>query len=410
MNNDCIRYFEAQNVCNYKFFGYDYRYLEFVRTRYAQFGSVVLGELLSKFSDFPCANLNEVSQDCEYLLYQLKEMYIYNELARSIDEGQQQFPNDGIQLLGFLENKVSELRNITPALAEYDAIAAAKSRQEKYLKKSNDPRAFIPTGFPELDQLFGGWSKEGELGSILARMGMGKTWLLIYSCVSAWKAGFKPGFISIEMGKDDIGYRIDTLISGLSNSALRRGEAVDMKAYNQYIASLEGKSGILIRSKGDFQGHITPSKIKTWIETENLDIVFLDGIGYVENERLNAGFKSEASTTTDVAEDLMSVSTETGCPIILTSQANRAGADRSQNPGLESARGSDGVNINATVVLSIAYPDDSHQIISLELLKSRFGPFGSRYIYAWDPDKGYIQSRGDAVQGGAFYGNSTLQS
>ena len=195
MNNDCINYFMAQNVCTYKFFGLDYRYLEFVKTRYAQFGSVVLGELLSQFPDFPCSNLEEVSKDCEYLLYKIKEIYIYNELDRAIQEGQQQFPEDGIQLLGYLESKLSDLRNITPQLAEYDVIKNVAARQEKYVQTSNDPRAFITTGFAEIDQLIGGWSKAGELFEILARMGMGKTWILMYIAVAAWKAGFKVGIV-----------------------------------------------------------------------------------------------------------------------------------------------------------------------------------------------------------------------
>lgn len=406
MNNNCINYFMAQNVCTYKFFGLDYRFLEFVKTRYAQYGSVVLGELLSQFPDFPCSNLEEVSKDCEYLLYKIKEMYIYNELDRAIQEGQQQFPEDGIQLLGYLESKIADLRNITPQLAEYDAIKNIAARQEKYVKTSNDPRAFITTGFAEIDQLIGGWSKAGELFEILARMGMGKTWILMYIAVAAWRAGFKVGIVSIEMGKDDLGFRIDTLLSGLSNSALRRGDAVDMSAYNAYVQSMQGREGILIRSKKDFQGHITPTKLRSWIETAHLDLLLLDGISYIENERINAAYKSDASAATDVSEDLMSVSTDTHCPIGVTHQANRSGSDLSQNPELESARGGDGVNINASFVMSLAYPEDSHQVISLAVKKSRFGTFGQQFTYTWDPDHGYIQSRGDVNQGGAFFGSA----
>lgn len=408
MNNDCIRYFQAQNICNYKFFGLDYRYLDFILTRYAQGGSVGLGELMSKFPQFPVSDLSEVSHDCEFLLYQVKEIFIYNELSKAIEEGQQQFPDDGIQLLGYLESKVVELRSVTPQLADYDVIQNVGARQEKYLQTVNDPNAFIPTGFVEIDKLIGGWSKSGELFEILARMGMGKTWILMYIAVSAWKAGFRVGIVSIEMGKDDLGFRIDTLLSGLSNSALRRGDAVDMSAYNNYVASMQGRSGIIIRNKRDFGGHITPSKLKIWIEDQKIDLLLLDGISYIENERLNAAYKSDASATTDVAEDLMSVSTETHCPIGVTHQANRSGADLSRNPELDSARGGDGVNIHASLVMSLAYPEDSHQVVALELKKSRFATFGQRYIYKWDPDHGYIQSQSDEAQGGAFFGNSSI--
>ena len=410
MNNQCIHYFEAQDICTFKFFGLDYRYLEFVRARYTGYGSITLGELMSQFPDFPCSNLDEVSRDCEFLIYRIKENYIFNELAKSIEEGQQRFPNDGIQLMGFIEDKINDLRNIIPTHTDYDAIKTVGERQEKYLKTANDPNAFIPTGFAEIDALIGGWARTGELFSILARLGIGKTWTIIYIAVAAWRAGFRVGIVSIEMAKDAIGFRIDTFLSGISNSALRRGDAVDMKAYNDYVSSMQGREGILIRSRKEFKGHITPGKLKTWIESAHLDLLLLDGIGYIENERLNAAYKSEVATTTDVAEDLMAISVDTGCPIGVTQQANRGGSDTSQNPGVETARGGDGLNIHASLVMSLAYPEDSHQVLQIEIGKGRNCRFGQRFTYAWDPDHGYVQSRNDVQQGGAFFGSGTAGS
>lgn len=403
-DNSKIYEYEHAGVLSYKYFTSDFSYLQFVMNRYQETGAVTLGELCVKFPDFP-TDYSGASQSVEFLLYQLKELYVYNQLYAAIEDGQNRFPNDGIQLLGFLEDTIKDLRNILPIHEDYDLIAHAKDRYNHYLTTQNDPKSFIPTGFPEVDKLIGGWSKKGELAAILARMGTGKTWSIIYSCIAAWRAGFRCGFISIEMGELDIGYRIDTVLSGLSNSALRRGEALDMTSYQNYVAELEGKSGILLRSKKDFDGHITSSKIQAWIQQQHLDIVFLDGIGYVENERRNAANKSEASTITDVAEDLMAVSTSEGCPIILTVQANRGGADTTQNPGLEHARGSDGVGINASFFASIAYPDDTHKILCMEVLKCRYGVVGDKFTFDWDPEHGYIQSRGEVSTGGAFFGS-----
>lgn len=404
-DNTMIATYERSDIFSYKFFTSDFPYLEFVLNRFQISGMVTLGELCVRFPDFP-TDYSGASTDPEFLVYQLKELYVYNQLYAAVQDGQNRFPNDGIQLLGFLEDTIKDLRAVLPVSEEYDLITHARDRYDQYLKTSENPHAFIPTGFAEIDKLIGGWSKSGELGTFLARMGMGKTWLLIYSCISAWQAGFRCGFISIEMGKEDIGYRVDTILSGLSNSALRRGDAVDMSEYSRYLNMLDGKRGILLRSKRDFQGHITPSAIQNWIKNQHLDIVFIDGISYVENERRNAGNKSEASTITDVAEDLMAVSTDLGCPIIITAQANRGGADTSQNPGLESVRGSDGIGINASFVASIAYPDDTHSVLSLEVLKCRFGAMGGKFNYDWNPNYGYIQSRGEVTTGGAFYGGN----
>lgn len=239
MDNPRIYVFEKEDIFNYKYFGTDYKYLDFVLNTFSKNSVVTLGELMAKFPDFPAGDLKEVSQDMDFLVYQIKEGYVFNQLSQAIAEGQAKFPNDGIQLLGYLEDKIDILRNLIPTHPDYDVLEHAKERHEKYLKTSNDPNAFIPTGFKEIDAIIGGWSRSGELASLLARMGMGKTWLLIYSCITAWQAGFRCGFVSVEMGKDDIGYRMDTLMSGLSNSALRRGDAVDMSVYNSYIKSLD---------------------------------------------------------------------------------------------------------------------------------------------------------------------------
>lgn len=403
-DNTSIKEYEKEGILAYKYFTSDYMYLEFVMNRYYTTGMVTLGELCIRFPDFP-TDFTGASQDVSFLCYSIKEQYVFQQLSSAIAQGQDKFPNDGIQLMGYLEDTIHDLRSIVPVTEDYDAIKHARDRYNKYLQVAADPQAFITTGFPEIDQLIGGWSKGGELGVFLARMGMGKTWILIYCCIAAWQRGFKCGFVSIEMGKDDIGYRMDTIISGLSNSDLRRGGAVDMKVYQEYLNMLEGKGGILIRSKKDFGGHITPSGIASWIKTQNLDIVFIDGIGYVENERRNAAYKSEASSITDVSEDLVSVSTDTGCPIIITAQANRGGSDRSVNPQMENVRGSDGIGINATFVASIAYPDDSHKVLSLEPIKVRFGAMGGKFMYDWDPNYGYIRSRGESSSGGAFFGS-----
>lgn len=403
-DNTVIPVYERADILSYKYFTSDYNYLEFVRNRYLETGLVTLGELCIKFPEFP-TDYSGASQNTEFLIYQLKELYVYNELYSAVQDGQEKFPNDGIQLLGYLEDKIRDLRTILPVHEEYDLIAHAQERYDNYLKVSNDPKAFIPTGFDEIDKMLGGWSKSGELAVFLARMGMGKTWFLLYSCITAWKAGFKVGVLSIEMGSDTIGSRIDSLLSGISNSALRRGDAVNMSDYKRYLQMVEGKTGIVLRSKKDFGGHITPSSIHNWIKQQGLSAVYIDGLGYIENERRNSANKSEASSITDVAEDLMAVSTDLKCPIIVTAQANRGGADRTVNPQLENVRGSDGVAINATLVMSLAHPTDDHKIVTLELLKSRFGKTGMKMHYDFNPEFGMIQSRGEIqTNSGGFFG------
>lgn len=412
LDNTTISEFQRANVCSYMYFKHSYNYLSFLLNRYAEHGFVNLGDLVAQFSDLPQLDLEGVSADVDFIIYRLKEQYVFNELNHMIETGNNKFSDDGIQLLGFYEEKIAQLREILPTSSAYDIFKHIKERRQDYEDAARNPKIFIPTGFPEIDRLIGGWSKSGELASYLARMGMGKTWILIKSCIAAWAANFKCGFLSIEMGANNIGLRMDSMLSGLSNSALRKGEPVDMSVYNKYVEEFSKKSGIIICSKRDFGGHITPNKIANWIRNDKLDAVYLDGIGYVESERINARNKSDAAMTTDISEDLMSISVDEHCPIILTQQANRGGADRSANPGLETARGSDGVNINASFVASLAYPDvEKRDVLRVEVLKSRYGRTGAKFDYQWNPDVGVVNYIGEASNSnnvnpnaGAYYG------
>ena len=413
LNNSTIVDFERANVCTFAYFGADYKYLAFVLKRYNEYGTVNMGDMVAQFIDLPTVDLDGISEDVDLLIYSLKEEYIFEELHAMVKRGQEKYSEDGIQLLNFFEERITQLRDILPTMNAYDIFSHIKDRRMTYEENSKNPKVFIPTGFPEIDKMIGGWSKSGELASFLARMGMGKTWILIKSCLAAWAAGFRCGFLSIEMGADNIGLRMDSMLSGLSNSALRKGEPVDMAIYNKYVEEYCTKNGIIVRSKRDFGGHITPNKIANWIRNDKLDAIYLDGIGYVESERINARTKSDAALTTDISEDLMSISVDEHCPVILTQQASRGGADRSANPGLETARGSDGVNINASFVASLAYPDiEKRDTIRVEVLKSRYGRTGAKLDYKWNPDIGVVEFIGDAsnnstanTNAGAYYGS-----
>lgn len=415
-NNKCIPDFINAQICTYEFFQSDYSILNYVLEQYKARGVVSFGDLVLNYAQFQLADLEDISTDVWGLINRIKGDYAYDMLTKAIKDGQTRYDTSDttFQFLHYLNETTERLLELEDIQNSYGIIAHASERFEDYQMRAQS-NSFIPTGFKELDNLIGGWSKrDGELASFLARMGMGKTWVLLHSCTAAWTAGFKCGIISIEMTPQSVGTRIDTLLSHMSNTALRRGSPVDLTVYTEYLDRLKKEDlsrDIIVKRKRDFNGHITPTKIENWIREDGLDILYLDGIGYVESERFNTKNKSEASMTTDVSEDLMAISGDMHCPVIITQQANRSGADRSANPGLDSARGSDGVNINASFVASLAYPDvERRELLRLEVLKSRYGTTGDKFNYIWNPNIGTIQYEGEGNttngQSQAFFGNT----
>ena len=116
------------------------------------------------------------------------------------------------------------------------------SRFDDYVDKCTDfDRFFVRTGFKELDSIIGGWDRNEELATLVARPGVGKSWLLHKIALAAAEQGLTVGIYSGEMSENKVGYRIDTLVSHISNTAITRGYDSVQTEYRNYIEQLPKK-------------------------------------------------------------------------------------------------------------------------------------------------------------------------
>ena len=227
------------------------------------------------------------------------------------------------------------------------------------------------------------------------------TWVLEKMVTSVWEQGFNVGFISPEMGANSIGYRFDTLHKNFSNRNLMWGEALENeKDYKNYLKELEKKDNkFVVATPLDFNNNVTVSKLRTWIKQNNLDLLAIDGITYINDER-GKNRDNKTTSLTNISEDLMSLSVEMKIPILAVVQANRSGvAEEGSNdtPELESIRDSDGMAMNASKVLSIRQRDG---VLNIGVKKQRNGVVGSTIKYLWNIDKGefvWVPSEDSAV-------------
>ena len=221
----------------------------------------------------------------------------------------------------------------------------------------------------------------------VARLGQGKSWVLVKVCTHVWKTGFNVGYISPEMSANMIGFRFDTIVNHFSNRNLMRGGEAD--GYDDYTEKLqEHKNKFIVALPSDFNKEITISKLRSWIKQNKLDLVAIDGIKYLRDER---GRKNDSRTTslTNLSEDIVELSIELKVPILVVSQANRGGAssaDEDGTPGLEHIAESDGIGQCATRVIALKQKTDG--VLELDVKKNRFGPLGNKLNYLWNVDTG----------------------
>ena len=337
---------------------------------------------INKFPDF---ELLEVNESDRYLVDAIREEYLYSKSVPVIKKAAELLKSDSNEASRYLQ---SELVNLTPNYTTpYVDIIHSNSRVEMFEDKSNNKdKWFIPTGFEELDDIIYGWQCGEEFVVIFARTGIGKSWVLVKTVQHAWEIGKNVGYVSPEMSADKIGYRFDTLNNHFSNMALVRGDKskVSIDEYRQYNEKLaEHNNSILVSTPMDFNKQVTVGKLRTFVQANNLDMLAIDGITYMTDERYKRG-DNKTTSLTNISEDLMALSCELKIPILVVVQSNRGGTEK-DTPDLEDIRDSDGIAHNATKVISL---NQKEEALVMKIKKNRDGKIGDKLTYLWDIDLG----------------------
>ena len=378
------------------FVGYEPEF-NFIMNHFNKYGKVPdKATFLDKFNEF---NLIEVTETDKYLLDTLYEEHLYYksvEVVQKVAELLKTNANDAVE---YLHSQLPNLKIATSSEGT-DIIKQADERYQTYLEKMNAKNPwYITTGFEELDDILNGWAKGEELVVLFARTGQGKSWVLAKTLTHAWQIGNRVGYISPEMSPTKIGYRFDTLLKNFSNRNLVWGK--EEPDYEQYINDLKTKENpFIVATPLDFEKKVTVTKLKHFCQTNKLDILGIDGITYLTDERYKKGDNKTISLT-NISEDLMALSIELGIPILVVVQSNRGGvkdADSEGTPELENIRDSDGIAQNATKVIALRQTGAG---LEFGIKKHRDGINGGKLIYYWDIDKGqfnYIPSNEDAVK------------
>lgn len=372
---------------------------EFINKHFEKYGKVPDKETF--LSSFPEFNLIDVTENDNYLIDKLDEEILYNKSVPVIQKLAELLQTNSNEAINYLISKLPTLTS-NQKTNGLDIIQNAIVRYNEYIDKSNDKNTtYISTGFEELNTLFKGFAKGEELVVLFARIGQGKSWILNKMLASAWQQGLNVGLISPEMSPTKIGYRFDTLTSSFSNKKLVWGE--QLTGYDKYITDLKNNKNVyIVSTPQDFNRKITVSKLKYFCIKNNINILGIDGITYLTDERFQKG-DTRTTMLTNISEDLMSLSIELKIPILVVVQSNRGGVikddDNNSTPDLENIKDSDGIAANATKVIAIRQKTQD-KILQLCIRKHRDGLAGQTLLYQFNFDNGefiYVPSKDDGL-------------
>lgn len=353
---------------------------EFIQNYYRKHKKVpTLPEFVDKFPEGLIPE-QDTGISKEVLLKGLEEERVAEEVIPLMVKFQEELKKDSIKATEQLIDELKRVR-IKQGTIGQDIIKESNER----LRAVENIKPGYSTGLIELDEVLGGVSQEEEFVVFFARTGHGKSWVLTKVALEIWKKGKNIAYFSPEMSPLKIGFRLDTLNKGFSNFKISRGGIES--GYKEYINSLEGgnHSKFIVFRPADLDNRPTISKLERLCKNENIDLLCIDGLSYLVDEREQRG-DSTIIKLGNISVDLMKLSVDLKIPVCAVIQANRGGVRNEGTPEIESIRGSDAVSHNATKIIAIRKGEAN--TLELGVKKNRDGISDGTLVYKWNVDKG----------------------
>lgn len=388
---------KVNNVDDSFFSDYKEEY-RFIQDHISQYGNVP--DRLTFAEKFPDFDWIEVKENPNYLIDELYKDRNKRSLAKIFNAVRDRINVGDVD--GAISIYSTAVQDVVQA-THIDSVDILKdtSRYDAYIERTRDfSKYYVKTGFNELDELIGGWDRLEELATIVARPGVGKSWVLLKCALAAVEQGLRVGIYSGEMSELKVGYRFDTLVSHISNSGIIHGNSELMNQYKSYIDSLSQRfpSSCLKVITPKIIGHsATVTDLDGFVSKENLDILFIDQHSLMEDQR-NA--KDPVTRAANISKDLKNLQVLKRIPIIAVSQQNRSEIDTSSVIDVSHIAQTDRIGQDSTIVIALEQKD---HVLTLHLSKSRDSGAGSKLKYAIDLDKGvfdFVPNEDDAIQGG----------
>lgn len=358
---------------------------KFIQNHYDKYAKVPDKEtFIAKFTDF---NFIDVQESDTYLVDALQEDFVYRralEVFKSVNE--EMVNGDSRHGVELLLSKIPDLTAKLNVEAVDILKEGAKRRFDEYCDKGNNTENYyISTGIKELDEIIGGWNKSGDLVAVCGRPGTGKSWWMDLFLANAAKAGKTVALYSGEMSESQVGYRIDTFMSGISNWKISHGYSDVFDDYQKHIEGLQKLEGkFYVCTPKTLGGIATVPKLRAFCERYKVDLLGVDQYSLMDDANKN---RARTERYEAISKDLKTLQIELGIPVLVNAQLNRGAVSPDTTEiGTEHIAGSDRIAQDSSIVLAITRPTKSR--VCIHLTKVREATTGGKLTYEWQVDKG----------------------
>jgi replicative DNA helicase len=294
---------------------------------------------------------------------------------------------DPAKILTLMQNESAQLIRDSGRLKDSN-IADYSERAEILKDRIDNPDhriVGVTSGIKVIDAHFGGF-QPGDFVVVIGWTGVGKSALTRLMAANAWRAGYVPLIISLEMDRLQEEFRMDTILNAgqvFTNTQLTNGKGIQMDDYEGWAKEMfDGKPPIhLVTSDGieTADQHFVQSKIEQY----KPDLVILDYHTLFDDANKGG---SETERAKNLSKAFKRIAVRNRVPVIDVSGVTMDDGHDERPPELSEIAWSKQLSYDADMVLAVhrSMGSDVFQVVTRKT--RRCAPFA--FYLRWNLDSG----------------------
>lgn len=327
----------------------------------------------------------------EYYRDKLIRQYQKNKIASFALELARMVQEDDDTAINFIGSTYDQLIRGTQ-IGEYGRFTEMPGRIESYNQRKavGESPMGVPTGIPQLDEHFMGF-RPGDYGVIAGRTGEGKTTLALFMAFSAFMAGFKVSYVTLEMPREQLFEKLDALATRIPIKKIKRLNLTDEELVRYQERAQEISAHEKDINVHDRTGACTTTTIEAILTQDEPDILFIDSIYLMRSLEKTKGWEGLKV----ISNELKALAMKYKKPIIVLSQVNRSGEEAikiGELPTLGNLSYADSIGQDADHVLVITSNARTRFFKAKRLTTMKLrGESEKDIAVKWDPTTNFIE-------------------
>lgn len=307
--------------------------------------------------------------------------------TQALSDGQ-----DPGKIISILQNDSATLIRDSGRMKDTN-IVDFDERLELLEKRVNDPDDKIlgvTSGIGVIDTYLGGW-QPGDFIIVMGWTGTGKSWLTRLFAANAWRAGYVPLIISLEMDKVQEEYRMDTILNAgevFTNTQLTNGIGIEVDDYADWAKeTFYGKHPIhLVTSEG--METVDQNFVQAKVDQYKPDLLILDYHNLFDDAKSSG---NETVKVKQLADDFKKIALRNRLPVIDVAGVTMDDGHNDRPPELNEISWSKQLSYNADAVFAIHREPGSNIFQVVTRKTRRCSPFA--FMLDWNLDSGKWQEQ-----------------